>query len=277
MTQKQQIAGRCIFCGGLGLTKQHAWPDWLRHVLPRDVNHHDQHVIKYDLQNNIIPISWEVLHKQGHVGTRKFRNVCKTCNLGWMSNLEEEAAQTLTEMIYGNEVVLNEQSQLALSNWIVMTMIMVEFMDITTQAILPGDRQYLYKMRQPPQNWKIWIGRFAGNRSTFRYRHFGGVVVYDNSYLEDGFIKAGQFQKNVQFSTAILGEFFVHCLSVPTEVLHRYEFDDQDETGLIQIWPPKKTFWRNRVVEINWPRPQIINEEMATEISYRFYTMSTQQ
>src|SRR5947208_778698 len=32
--------GKCIFCGGRGLTKEHMWADWLRPYIPREMQEH---------------------------------------------------------------------------------------------------------------------------------------------------------------------------------------------------------------------------------------------
>ena len=31
--------GRCIFCGGTGLSKEHIWSDWLKSLIPRNDAH----------------------------------------------------------------------------------------------------------------------------------------------------------------------------------------------------------------------------------------------
>jgi len=31
--------GRCIFCGGTGLSKEHIWSDWLSGLIPRNDEH----------------------------------------------------------------------------------------------------------------------------------------------------------------------------------------------------------------------------------------------
>jgi hypothetical protein len=34
--------GKCVFCGGPGLTKSHVWPEWAEAILPESATHHEQ-------------------------------------------------------------------------------------------------------------------------------------------------------------------------------------------------------------------------------------------
>ena len=46
MSKKSKAQGKCIFCGGEGLTKEHVWPNWIKSVLPRDsTEHHTQYTL----------------------------------------------------------------------------------------------------------------------------------------------------------------------------------------------------------------------------------------
>ena len=35
--RRRKPPGRCIFCGKVGLTKEHMWADWLRSYIPREL------------------------------------------------------------------------------------------------------------------------------------------------------------------------------------------------------------------------------------------------
>ena len=93
--------GRCVFCGWEGtLTKEHAWPDWIRDVLPAG------HVKGHSQQHRVAATTGEVtaitpvLHEKA--ANRKVQVVCqRECNGGWMSDLENTAKPLLVPIILG--------------------------------------------------------------------------------------------------------------------------------------------------------------------------------
>src|SRR5258708_255743 len=85
-------AGRCVFCGGTGLTRGHVWPDWLNKILPKTATHHEQETGKFNTFQTSVPgPEHSVRIGHGHARTRKPRNTCVTCNGGWMSLIEDRA------------------------------------------------------------------------------------------------------------------------------------------------------------------------------------------
>jgi hypothetical protein len=81
---------RCVFCGGRGLTNEHALPAW----------------ISRDVFNDAASVEHSVL-AQGH-SPRTFssnsfdqtvKQVCGPCNHGWMSQLEVEARGVIEPML----------------------------------------------------------------------------------------------------------------------------------------------------------------------------------
>src|SRR5467141_1953625 len=66
--------GRCMFCGGLDLTKGHVWPDWLNRILPKTATHHEQETGKFNTFEASVPgPEHSVRIGQGHARTRKPR------------------------------------------------------------------------------------------------------------------------------------------------------------------------------------------------------------
>ncbi|GEP52333.1 hypothetical protein FNO01nite_30050 [Flavobacterium noncentrifugens] len=202
--------------------------------------------------------------KQGHLGTRQVRNVCKKCNEGWMSEMEQKAQSMISEMIAGNSVTLAFDDCHTLANWVTMTMIMAEYIDTFTQAIPVIHRHFLYEFQMPPTGWKIWIGNFSGKDWKFRYRHATNVVttVHEAMLHSNGKRK---LSPNVQFSTMVIGKFIFHCASGPELLIEKCQWND--EWGLTKIWPiaKKKCFvFENKII---WPSKIIINDMMALAIS----------
>ena len=253
-----KATGKCIFCGKGGLTKQHVWPDWLRNVVPRLNNTHEQskiHVLT-NLMNKSAHISPSLKNYQGHQGVRKIRNVCKTCNGGWMSRLETKAKPLLSSMILQNPVVLEKEAQAIIASWVVMTSIVAEFTDQTSMAIPISHRGIFMKTVSPPSGWKIWIGKYEGEEWIQRYRHHG--FNYVNPFLPEGSALIG----SVQFSTFVVGSLLIHAASSTfsdDDIVFDSNFDDR----LIQIWPIVHG-------ECRWP-PDVTNTDKDTYLISDFF------
>ena len=99
---RTQIPGRCIFCRGTGLTKEHVLPDWLRVIFPRSAT--DTHTFgSYDwpcIIGHAVPIQ-NTRSAQGQIGSKKVRVVCRACNNGWLSQLEAAVQPILSDLISG--------------------------------------------------------------------------------------------------------------------------------------------------------------------------------
>jgi hypothetical protein len=116
----RRAPGRCIFCGAFGLTKEHVLPDWLRSIFPRLPT--DTHTVgTVDWVHlptaGIMPLPSRRL-RQGQAGSRKVKVVCKGCNTGWLSVMEESTKPILGSLVQGTAGVLTNTQQRALAAWI---------------------------------------------------------------------------------------------------------------------------------------------------------------
>src|SRR5262249_31198261 len=89
--------GRCIFCNSLGLTREHMWADWLRNYIPRVVQEHHVAV------NTFFPKNPQnaLRRRTGDPHSTRIKCVCRTCNNGWMSQLQKRAKPYLVPMLKG--------------------------------------------------------------------------------------------------------------------------------------------------------------------------------
>ena len=76
--------GRCIFCG---VTQEHMWANWLRSYIPRELTRHATSVEKVHPRNT----EQNIQTRTGDPHSRRIKCVCRACNNGWMSRLQENA------------------------------------------------------------------------------------------------------------------------------------------------------------------------------------------
>src|SRR5271169_2401942 len=74
LRQNLKPPGKCIFCGGPGVTHEHLFSDWLRDLFPRSAA--DTHTIAQAVAWTPRPRFVRQI-RQGHSGTRTVRKVCR--------------------------------------------------------------------------------------------------------------------------------------------------------------------------------------------------------
>jgi hypothetical protein len=102
-------ARRCAFCGRRADSSEHAWPDWLLSLLGRGPKY------RYDVERRLddrAPLKWS--------GSRVLtvKRVCRSCNNGWMSDLETQAQPILTRLVRGDRPLsLDPAQQATIAAW----------------------------------------------------------------------------------------------------------------------------------------------------------------
>jgi hypothetical protein len=225
--------GRCIFCGGLGLTKEHLWADWLRRYLPRQMPRHTTRgaFVHPHLEDQIA-----IERRSGDFYSRRVRCVCATCNNGWMSRLQSSAKPFLIPFLTGQPTSLNKRERRIISAWIAMMVMVGEYATKEFIAIPERDRLYLRREQKPPSHWRIWIG--AHNCQEFPlYSH--NVLSLAKEKIEgapDDFVPP----PNTQTTTICLGDYLViYVMSsiIAREYVRRWVLPPQIGRGMLQIWP----------------------------------------
>ena len=200
----------CIFCGKPGTTKEHVFPAWLRGVVPTEGKNHSYfqtHTVPGRVGSDpaIVTVP-KVIVRSGHSYSRTVKRVCRPCNTGWMSRLQEQAKLVLVPLILGGGSVLSFDEQNLLATWITMTAMVAEYTDVDHIGISAAQRRDFYRDPSYQPDWTIWIGRYAGDQWNYRYRHNGvrfGLRP-PASPGSDGL---------AQWSTFVIGSLLIHCFS----------------------------------------------------------------
>lgn len=146
----------CVFCGkaGVRLTKEHAVPRWVSRLLQTRENggvtftsgrerRFPRHAVEVDL---------------------KVREVCPTCNNGWLHDLEMSVRRVLADAIRGLPAEpIPPKAHRALATWAVKTWLLAQHASATQPLNRPFRLQreicgLIYRDRQPPPTATVWIG-----------------------------------------------------------------------------------------------------------------------
>jgi hypothetical protein len=111
----------CIFCGGAPVTGEHIFPEWMHPLLAGTDNQ------RFEISGRLQYASRERRAAKLAISDRMRSNertyslqvpvVCKVCNSGWMSVLENENMSALTALIKGEDILLTPAQQLSLARW----------------------------------------------------------------------------------------------------------------------------------------------------------------
>lgn len=265
-------AGKCIFCGGTGLTRTHIWPAWLARILDgRQSNSRIENIFK---ETAIIPGSIEKdersRRRQGGVFSPKPYLTCETCNTGWMRRFEDEMLKFSKPIFLGSEPVTVDRVQMrVVAVWISIITILAEYQNKTRESvsISSDERAYLKKYLMPPPTWSIFVVSLDGPRWHTNYRHHSRVVVDFSQWSEYLAAFADAKVANTQISSFGIGKLFFQVFSCP---YFRW-VDGFNKTAkahkLIQLWPiPSAPFWRVGR-SMRFPTNKIINDEEADRIA----------
>jgi hypothetical protein len=205
------VMGKCLFCrNSAKLTREHIWPDWLKHYLPRDRVNHPH------LSDVIVPgrIERQVKLVSGDPRSRKLRCVCRDCNGGWMSRLQEKTKPILVDLIGRTHRKFTPDELVLLRSWIAMFVIVAEGMDRMARSIPQEDIEFLFTKKVAPLSWRIWIGIIDRKQWKTEYAHFVAAI---GSSVSEEYVPHSSHGKipspNTQTTTLTVGEVFVHVMS----------------------------------------------------------------
>lgn len=93
------------------------------------------------------------------------RQVCGTCNHGWMSDLENTSKELLVPLILGARTTpLSVPEQKRLATWGYKTAIMTALAYPEDERFVPAeDYRLFYEHRKPPDGTFMWIGAVAAD------------------------------------------------------------------------------------------------------------------
>jgi hypothetical protein len=204
--------GKCIFCDGYGLTKEHIWAKWLNPYLPKNVVNHKFFSEIYTLDDQCIKL------KSGQARRRAGASVA------------------------------GQRAQSMLSAWIAMFVMVAEFLDKTGigVAISPKDRLFVKANLAAPPSMKIWIGYYERDKWKGVWIHIT-IPISDENHIPQR-SKFGVDFPNMQATTFVIGKLFIHVLSSElTGVVRANEIRRGAKSQLYRIhslknsplgWPP---------------------------------------
>jgi hypothetical protein len=236
------MAGPCVFCGFTGkMTGEHVLGDWLGKIGLS--------------QDPVLHITGPLSRSPRDIGVRppfrqEVRDVCGSCNNGWMGRLEGVAARVLTRMILGRAGTIERNDQAAIVRWATKTalvgMLLSSDRDRAAGYGVPASEyQKLYALReqvQPLPNTQFWIGRYSGSQRLASLPVTPMVMTFDGLTEPD--------HPHGYVMTLVLGELLLQGVRFTSSWLELPLIPDQ---GFGQIWPAS--------ANVLWPTGQSVGDQ----------------
>ncbi|WP_406484875.1 hypothetical protein [Streptomyces sp. NBC_01563] len=226
------MAHLCVYCGSRANSDEHVVPQWLTAEMPPwyDLN---------DSQRTILAsgkMRW-ISHPFGTTTVR----VCARCNSGWMSDLEGQVKDFLLPMLFGMKESLTRTEQQILATWVWKTLMMFEQATHPAQPVIPAHHYtYLYQHRRP--SLRRTMMRLVRVAPPQKERREVSLAFRTTPIATEGAEPAGYIAHLRLFH---LG-FQIVSLDLPDG--HTLAPPDDDESGLVALWPPRDT--------LTWPPKQ---------------------
>jgi hypothetical protein len=148
---------QCVFCGGRPLTLEHVMPQWLTAFM--------------GISSSITLTSDGRLVRRSPKLDIKVRAVCRPCNNGWLSALEDEFRARCGPAILGMRTALDQQAQTVAATWAVKTALLLElalrYSDKKKAYAPPSHFHYLFRNRTAPPNGdaRVWVGFYDAQQT----------------------------------------------------------------------------------------------------------------
>ncbi len=161
---------RCVFCDGQPVTREHAIPLWLtRHPLFSEYVKNFDHSPRIQLRTQ--PAGSDVMLIQPQIfGTPQLNSitvkaVCKSCNGGWMSRLEDRVRAPLNALMTGSEDVIQAPDVEALHHWAIKSSFMFQLVDQTTRTVTQEQLQACAANPSAVPAADVFASRYSGEDS----------------------------------------------------------------------------------------------------------------
>jgi hypothetical protein len=204
----------------------------------------------------------------GPAYTVKVRAVCRQCNNGWMSELEQETRPLLEPMLHGETRILDADRQTLLARWAFKTMTMLEFVYPQERAIQQTDTSWLYEHREPPASAIIWVASYRGTDHNSFYRH---DVMQPRRQTSPGAQILREHDALLPPPVAYGVNFGVQHVAFQvfgtTEPDHRFGHAGFASAAFEQIWPPRFAF--------TWPPAAALDDRSLPRVLQIFATAGT--
>jgi hypothetical protein len=236
------LRDHCAFCGIFTeMDGEHQFDNWMRNYIPRTKKFHERIIVTID-ESGTEKIVERI---KGDPANRKIPCVCRPCNNGWMSKATSGSKPTVKGLIKGDNFRISSDEQKKLRHWIAIKIIASDYGQPSTLSISEEDKKFVYKNRDAPPNWRIWIGHIGSPGHTTFYRKtpykvdLFGDTLSANSYRTEFNTHAATYAVENMLIHVIISahDGIFHDWRMPLQIAGRLR-EISNISGFGIVWPP---------------------------------------
>lgn len=235
----------CIFCTRRADSDEDVIPKWIPRLLRKQEGER--------VPMRTTRFGHEPREQLAGESIQKVGSVCRQCNNGWMSRLEEDVKPILKPMILGNPVTLTARQQERITTWMTKCAMMYESM-ATGEVFYNGlDCHHFMKTGSPLGATSVWLGQYNGG-----IRVIGDYRLLPRQQDDGGFVK-------ILVLTLVLGKLALQLTSAkwtkesPRVDLATWVLENTKDL-LVQVWPVN-------LLGVQWP-PLCSFDDESTRVKY---------
>lgn len=217
------------------MTREHVIPRWLTSVLPEQAafRGQDQQIILQPGGRNGSPLILPHREVRESFNSLTVRAVCRTCNNGWMNDIEEMARPILSPLIKGESRKLIRSDVSAISSWTIKTALMAQLTSVEGVAALTSVYQAFYRDGEPPQNSVVWAAGHGSEDWALRYESVGALIGTEDDL---GTVDASD-PVNTVSTTIGLGHLLLHAVITARSSVSYPPLDEIHQGAVVRLWP----------------------------------------
>ena len=236
----------CVFCGKSPTTREHVVGAWVAPLFPE---------LKSIVgTGEIIRPGKPALLYKIPIFDQKVKAVCKACNNGWMSRIENGVAPFLGPMLVSaKKTRLRPSHQKLLATWAVKTALMLQQINASHEVIPNSEYEGFYAVKQPPKGYTVWVGwrpitnDIRSGRKPFTQTRSQRISLLSPTSPESAREFERESREGAVFfrSTFAIGSvaFQVFGHTMQGDVRHGIVTSDPRLDILRFIWPRRPTQW----------------------------------
>jgi hypothetical protein len=259
--------GICAFCQKEEkLTSEHIWGDWIKEFVPPTTNKH--HFGQHTINKPGIPDEDIKRIRAGDPINAQAEILCGQCNHVELGGIQDRSKRYMVPLLRGEKTLLGLAAQKQIATWAAMATMTAEFLmhDPSQVTISQDVRRTFLAIKEPPEDWRIWIGHYQRWRFPPTYVHASLPLLSSEEFanLPD----KDNAAPNMQSSSFILGSLYLHIISTtPANAVYVRNWGwttaPRATRLLAQIWPP-----REEIVLFPFP---MMNDIDARDFSMAFF------
>jgi hypothetical protein len=262
------VAPTCVFCGGLPLSGEHVFSDWMgkKGILTDRLRSNGRFKLQaeWSADKTVLEKISYFQATKAKVLNWQVRVPCVECNNGWMSAIVNDAALIVEKLVIGESFVLGEADRELLVRWITLTTIMGEFDDPDFRGIPESDLKAFKATRRGLPNWTIIIGRQLHDSNPV-YRHIGTTLAL----AEKGKSPIGvQPSDTAQVTTLRLGSVYINVVSSTQPALADLLREQVRFSNRVRIVHPTVA----NEPAVKWPFKRVVTDQAIENLHLRIYS-----